>query len=708
MVDTSLIITDWAEESRCSEPPFLTRLRLRAQRRVLWMRALWNEAANDAGQGLAITHDEVDRSLSDPLKSSQAEDSFYERDEHASRLSQRITEADVRAKEDEAWQRLKLEFNLSAEETDFLSMLVAVEIEPLLRRVYGYLHDDANLCYATPWLATSLFQWDAPAAFGPESGLVKWRFALPMEISRHPWSITAPWMADTFIVNWLAHGEAADPALEALAEADNAAEAEKKSCLYPEQLALTLSFVRAMRRAEEGRGLDLDKSPSSIFIELLGPEGAGKCTFARQLCGALGRRMLVADAGRLVGLSPEVATEKTLRVARLARFKRATLYWRMTEEVSPKIWSTASISSDLMLFGSAAPLVQQHSDNIIRRVVRLPSLKRSARIELWQRLTNQPAPATLADWKLTPAEIVNAARVAPAGEEAVVHACRQMLHREPGELFMPLVCPYTWDEIVLTAPVRLHLEELERQARLRGPVYEEWGFEKLCPLGRGITALFSGPSGTGKTMAAQVLARSLEMELYRVDLAGVINKYIGETEKRLKKVFDACERADVVLFFDEADALFGQRMQVKDAHDRFANIEIDYLLQRMEQFDGIAILATNRKSDLDKAFLRRLRFIIDFLSPGPKERQALWHHALPEFTPDGQPLLEEVDWEFLADKLDMTGADIKASALAAAFLARAEGSRIGMRHILSAARREMTKHGFVLRPGDWKDLADNA
>ena len=124
-------------------------------------------------------------------------------------------------------------------------------------------------------------------------------------------------------------------------------------------------------------------------------------------------------------------------------------------------------------------------------------------------------------------------------------------------------------------------------------------------------------------MAAQVIARSLEMELYRVDLSGVVNKYIGETEKRLKQVFDACERSNVVLFFDEADALFGQRTQVKDAHDRFANIEIDYLLQRMEQFDGIAILATNRKSDLDQAFVRRLRFIIDFLPPGPVERRAL-------------------------------------------------------------------------------------
>ncbi len=164
---------------------------------------------------------------------------------------------------------------------------------------------------------------------------------------------------------------------------------------------------------------------------------------------------------------------------------------------------------------------------------------------------------------------------------------------------------------MLPETLRQHLDELEQQVRLRWSVYEEWGFERLCPMGRGITALFAGPSGTGKTMAAQVLARSLGMELYRVDLSGVVNKYIGETEKRLKQVFDACERANVVLFFDEADALFGQRTQVKDAHDRFANIEIDYLLQRMEQFDGLAILATNRKGDLDRAFLRRIRFIVD-------------------------------------------------------------------------------------------------
>jgi SpoVK/Ycf46/Vps4 family AAA+-type ATPase len=181
-----------------------------------------------------------------------------------------------------------------------------------------------------------------------------------------------------------------------------------------------------------------------------------------------------------------------------------------------------------------------------------------------------------------------------------------------------------------------------------------------------------------------------------------VSKYIGETEKNLRLVFDACERANVLLFFDEADALFGQRTQVKDAHDRFANIEIDYLLQRMEQFDGIAILATNRRGDLDTAFVRRIRFIIDFLPPGVPERRRLWTLALPAQAPDGREMLDSIDWDALAQRLDLTGADIKSAALGAAFLARSEGAgtRIAMHHVLHAARRELTKRGVVVRAGE--------
>jgi SpoVK/Ycf46/Vps4 family AAA+-type ATPase len=223
-------------------------------------------------------------------------------------------------------------------------------------------------------------------------------------------------------------------------------------------------------------------------------------------------------------------------------------------------------------------------------------------------------------------------------------------------------------------------------------------------MGRGLTALFAGPSGTGKTMSAQVLARSLGLGLYRVDLAGVVNKYIGETEKHLRALFDSCERSPAVLFFDEADALFGQRTQVKDAHDRFANIEIDYLLQRMEEFDGIAILASNRKGDLDSAFVRRLRFIVDFVPPTAAERERLWRLALEGQTArDGRPVVGDVDWRALAEGLQLTGADIKSAALAAAFLARSEDAPIATHHVFAAARRELAKQGIVVRPGQLVD-----
>jgi SpoVK/Ycf46/Vps4 family AAA+-type ATPase len=245
--------------------------------------------------------------------------------------------------------------------------------------------------------------------------------------------------------------------------------------------------------------------------------------------------------------------------------------------------------------------------------------------------------------------------------------------------------------------VRKQLDDLEAHVRLSGPVLDDWGLRRLTPTSRGTTALFAGPSGTGKTMAAQVLARSLELDLHRVDLAQVVNKYIGETEKRLAQLFDACERNSVLLLFDEADALFGQRTKVRDAHDRFANIEIDYLLQRMESFDGVAILATNRKGDLDSAFVRRLRVIVDFLVPGPAERLRLWGLSLPAETPTGEPLSHDIDHASLAEELPLTGAEIKSIVLAAAFAARAADELIGPEHVLAAARGEVAKRGGVLR-----------
>jgi SpoVK/Ycf46/Vps4 family AAA+-type ATPase len=242
-----------------------------------------------------------------------------------------------------------------------------------------------------------------------------------------------------------------------------------------------------------------------------------------------------------------------------------------------------------------------------------------------------------------------------------------------------------WDDLVLPHHEKSMLHEIEVHVRRRHTVYEEWGFARAGGRGLGISALFSGASGTGKTMSAEVLARSLRLDLYRIDLSSVVNKYIGETEKNLRRVFDAAEEGGAILFFDEADALFGKRSEVKDSHDRYANIEINYLLQRMESYRGLAVLATNMKSALDPAFLRRLRFAVHFPFPSPEQRAEIWRRVFPADTP-----VEGLDPHKLA-RLNVAGGNIRNIALSAAFLAAEAGEPVRMTHLARAVHGEFAK-----------------
>lgn len=243
----------------------------------------------------------------------------------------------------------------------------------------------------------------------------------------------------------------------------------------------------------------------------------------------------------------------------------------------------------------------------------------------------------------------------------------------------------TWKDIVLPDAQIDILHEISMQVRQRKKVYDEWGFGKAGSRGLGISALFTGESGTGKTMAAEVLANDLKLDLYRIDLSQVVNKYIGETEKNLSRIFDAAEGGGAILLFDEADALFGKRSEVKDSHDRYGNIEVSYLLQRMETYRGLAILTTNMKNALDKAFLRRIRFVVQFPFPGSVQRSAIWSKVFPANTPQ-----ENLDWDKLA-RLSLPGGNIRNIAMNAAFIAADENLPVGMIHILRAAKSEYTK-----------------
>jgi SpoVK/Ycf46/Vps4 family AAA+-type ATPase len=259
-----------------------------------------------------------------------------------------------------------------------------------------------------------------------------------------------------------------------------------------------------------------------------------------------------------------------------------------------------------------------------------------------------------------------------------------------------------WDDLVLPPAEKGILREISAHVKHRSTVYENWGFGATSRRGLGISALFAGSSGTGKTMAAEVLANTLHLDLYRIDLSSVINKYIGETEKNLRRVFDAAEDGGAILFFDEADALFGKRSEVKDSHDRYANIEVNYLLQRMESYRGLAVLATNMRSALDPAFLRRIRFVANFPFPDFAYREEIWRKVFPATTP-----VERLEPSLLA-RVPIPGGNIRNIAMNAAFRAAEEGTPVRMKHLAQAARHEFVKMEKPVpesEMGEWDPVA---
>ena len=335
----------------------------------------------------------------------------------------------------------------------------------------------------------------------------------------------------------------------------------------------------------------------------------------------------------------------------------------------------------------------------------LSKLHSRDRMALWQNALNDSAPLLdipriVQQFRFGPIGVRQA--VATAGNRVAMNqpahknssplsmdelwvACRRHSEWQLDELAQRIEPAYTWDDLVLQPQEMDQLHEIAQQVHYRHSVYVEWGYDQKLKRGKGISVLFSGPSGTGKTMAAEVLANGLDLPLYRIDLAGVVNKYIGETEKNLRRIFAAAEESGTILFFDEADALFGKRTEVRDSHDRYANIEVNYLLQLMENYTGLAILATNRRQSVDRAFLRRLRFVVDFPFPNKESRRRIWQRVFPEHVPVGR-----LDFNHLA-QMEIAGGNIHTIALNAAFLGASDTGTVEMKHLIAAARREYAK-----------------
>ena len=430
-------------------------------------------------------------------------------------------------------------------------------------------------------------------------------------------------------------------------------------------------------------------------INLIGRVGRGAEEAIRVACESQRLLPWLLDIARLTALSP------TERAELLALLGREALLARLAVVVDTRAVQAASeqaVAVDELIANLSATLfvvsAERWPGDRGIATVQVPAPDREEQRQLWHAALNGDArrieseiDAIVQQFDLGgPAIAGIVERAGPAvSAQSLWNACREQSGMVLDELACRLSPCYGWDDIILPDDVRMQLRELAGQVHQRGRVYDRWGFGAQLARGRGITALFAGASGTGKTMAAEILAADLALDLYRIDLAGVVSKYIGETEKNLRRVFEAAEHSGSILFFDEADTLFGTRTEVRDSHDRYANLEVNYLLQRMEDYAGLAILATNRRSALDTAFLRRLRFVIEFPLPNADDRRRIWERAFPADAPT-----ERLELAFLS-RLDLSGGNIKSIALNAAFLAAGQQGPIGMPAIMHAAAREYAK-----------------
>jgi hypothetical protein len=486
-------------------------------------------------------------------------------------------------------------------------------------------------------------------------------------------------------------------------------------------------FVQPLLKSDQ-----TNREPLKLYLQ--GVPGIGKSQIAMAIAAELQAPLLIADLSQAFFLKIDIPLLINL-ILREAQLKQAVLYlpgvdYRQGDQQG--VWSPLLLKKMIQHCGIATifsgnqlwatDIIELSSVISIR--LELPDFEQ--RKSYWQSALSSNGYALEASdiellanqFRLTPEQIkaavnqagnfVEAGRVGVSISEQSGHdkqashflaAARKQSGQELQFLAQKIQPHYRWEDIVLPPDVKTQLQELCSQVKYRQVVYQSWGFERKLSLGKGVIALFSGPPGTGKTMAAEVVAQDLQLDLYRIDLSQVVSKYIGETEKNLDRIFTAAETANAILFFDEADALFGKRSEVKDAHDRYANIEVGYLLQKVEAYSGLAILASNLRQNLDDAFIRRLQFIVEFPFPDELYRQQIWKVLFPPTA----PLDQSIDMELLAREIRLPGGSLKNIALAAAFYAAAGSGVIQMAHIMQAAQREHQKIGRTWQVVDFND-----
>jgi hypothetical protein len=577
------------------------------------------------------------------------------------------------------------QLGLSRFERDVVLLCVAMELDTGMGTLCARAQGDAARCFPTFALALTIFDDPAWEAVSPDQPLRLWRLIEICSPSSQPLT-TSQLRADERVVNFVKGLNHLDDRLVPwLAPLHSAAENRVSASQHAAMEQIVSFWTHG--------------SPALPLVQLLGTDAPSKYAVANAAARAVGRKVYRLSPESLPAHSAEL--ELLVRLwQRESQLLPLALYVDAQESDSGTEASHLALRRFLsrcggFLFLSTRefwPRIDRQSVAVEVRKPTATEQQHAWTLVLGEASNGQPAKLA-AQFNLNLSTVQEIAKNAleQAGpdrgdlSERLWDGCRSSVRPSLDLLAHHLDVKAGWDDIVLPADETGLLRQIAAQVGARARVYGEWGFARKMNRGMGISALFAGDSGTGKTMAAEVIARDLQLNLYRIDLSAVVSKYIGETEKNLRRLFDAADDGGAILFFDEADALFGKRSDVKDSHDRYANIEINYLLQRMETYSGLAILATNMKSALDPAFMRRLRFVVNFPFPGIAERRCIWQKVFPADTPRGS-----LDYDRLA-RLNLTGGTIHNAALNAAFLAAHAGTPVTMPLVLSAARTEMLK-----------------
>ena len=575
-------------------------------------------------------------------------------------------------------------FGLSPFERDVLLLCAGLELDGSLAAACAAAHGDALKRHPTFSLALAALPEPHWSALSPSAPLRHWRL---IECRSAELLTLAPLRIDERMLHFLTGLEVLDERLQGFVERIEATEP-----LPASQQAIARQVTAVWAKVAR-----VTRWP---VVQLCGSDSSATRAVAAAACASVGIRLYGARPADL----PRSSTERESLVRLWERESVlgavALLVELDRDDAAEETRAVAALveeTNGIMLLASREPL-----GTLRRAAVRFDVHKPGAREQrgLWEaalgdasRQLNGELDRVVAQFNLGTHLIHAASAEALAGGATggadlaggLWQACRVQARQRLDDLARRIEPAATWSDIVLPFESVDILREIVGQVRQRAVVYEQWGFAAKSTRGLGISALFAGASGTGKTMAAEVLANELNLDLYQIDLSALVSKYIGETEKNLRRVFDAAEEGGAILLFDEADALFGKRSEVNDSHDRYANIEVSYLLQRMESYRGLAILTTNMKESMDMAFLRRLRFVVQFPFPDAPQREEIWRRVFPAETP-----LDGLNHVRLSG-LDVAGGNIRNMALNAAFLAAEAREPVRMSHLLQAAQSEYAK-----------------